>query len=158
MYSEYLRNAVIEKRKMGKKLREISEEFHIEISTVQCLLNYKKRIHKKKTGPKLKINKKLSLQLKRYVAQQNNEGLKVNSSKIIRDNKLSVCRRTVGNWLNRNKYYYKKESQKIQLSNKHRTNRVSKISSWIHENIHWENAVFTDEKKFSLDGPDNWFE
>ena len=125
MYSDILRTEVIEKRKLGKSLRDISEEYEISISTVQCLLSYNKKCHKKKTGPKFKINKRLSLELKRYVAKQKNEGGKITCRKIMADTKISVCRRTVGNWLKRNDYKYKKEGQKIQLSKIHKTNRIN---------------------------------
>jgi len=30
------------------------------------------------------------------------------------------------------------------------------INDWIIENHAWEKTVFSDEKRFSLDGPDYW--
>ena len=30
------------------------------------------------------------------------------------------------------------------------------ISEWISSNHNWENTIFSDEKKFTIDGPDCW--
>jgi len=42
------------------------------------------------------------------------------------------------------------------LSKKHKEFRLKLITWWITENHHWENTVFSDKKRFSLDGPDDW--
>ena len=42
------------------------------------------------------------------------------------------------------------------LSKKQKIRRVEVEAQWLKEKIVWENCVFTDEKSWSLDGPDNW--
>ena len=44
---------------------------------------------------------------------------------------------------------------KIYLSNVHKENRIDIINGWITENHPCEKAVFSDEKRFSLDGSDD---
>lgn len=156
MYPDYIRKIIQKKRNLGQTYRAISEEFNLSISTLQCLSHYKKKSHKKKIGRKTIIGKAESLSIKRYVAEKNLNGEKVNCRKIMTDTNISVSRRTLNNWLLRNEFKYEKEAQKVMLSKKHKSERVRIISSWIEQNLKWENTAFTDEKRFCLDGPDNW--
>ena len=61
----------------------------------------------------------------------------------------------MNNWLQKNDYTYKKGAQQLQLSPIHKKLKVKLILLWIQKNIPWESTVFTDEKRFSLDGLDN---
>ena len=69
---------------------------------------------------------------------------------------MDVSQRTLTNWLSKHEFNYKKGAQNMQLSAAHWKIRMEVISTWIHKNIPWEKAVFTDEKRFTLDEPDNW--
>ena len=70
---------------------------------------------------------------------------------------LDCSRRTANNWLAKNEYeYQKREKKKLPLTPGYKALRVKLTSSWIHISIPWESTVFTDEKRFTLDGPDNY--
>lgn len=156
MHSDKIRELVKLHRRKGKKLAEIGHDFHLSKSSIQSLLHYKKKSHKLKSGPKCKIDKRESTKITRFVASNNLKGIKVNCRKVIEEVNVPVSRRTMNNWLIRKDYIYQKSAQKIYLSKEHCVRRVDIVSSWIHENIEWENSVFSDEKRFTLDGPDNW--
>ena len=53
-------------------------------------------------------------------------------------------------------YKYKRAKSQIILSEHHKTERLNVISDWISGNHNWEKTFFTNEKRFTLDGPDDW--
>src|ERR1043165_7671303 len=124
MYPDCLRNLIRTGRNSGKSYIQLSNEFDLSISTIQTLLSYNKKSIKKKTGTKLIIQKRDSLMLKRYISNMNNVGSKVTCRKIIEDNNMNVSRRTMNNWILRNKYKYQKQVQSIQLSKRHKLKRI----------------------------------
>ena len=88
---------------------------------------------------------------------KNNSGrTKVTTAKIIENFSVPLKRRPMNYWLQRENYKYTKVSQRLSLSNKDKNVRVKRICEWIKNNIEWENTVFSDEKRFTLDGSDNW--
>lgn len=65
-----------------------------------------------------------------------------------------VSLRTVQRTLSSLRFKYLKPSKKIVLSSKHRRKRLDLASQWVIGNHDWSRTIFTDEKRFCLDGPD----
>lgn len=152
-----LRNSIMNLKKTGLSFRDISVELNLSENQVKGIFYYKRKIFKSKPGPKKLINKRTSLQIKRYISKTNQEANKVNCKKIVNEIDIEVSRRTINRWLLTHDYKYLSMVQHISISNDHKQKRIETVSQWIQENLNWENTVFSDEKRFNLDGPDNWY-
>lgn len=150
-------------KNLARKLKEDGLTYS-QISSIMCLSRHsvrglcvnKQRIHKKKTGPKPKIKKKDVLSIKRKISMYKELHEKVNSTKIIRDCELNVSPNTVQRCLRKLDFKYRKAKSQIVLTTKHKKERMAIITKWVTENHNWETTVFSDEKRFSMDGPDDW--
>ena len=83
MHSEEIKRLAKYQRESGKTLKEISTNLHISVSTVQCLISYKRKIYKKKLGRKCAVTTRLSNRIKCFVAKSNSDHCKVTARKVI---------------------------------------------------------------------------
>ena len=111
---------------------------------------------KKKPGPKYKIKPYQMLKIKREVRRLKSENQKVTARKIQASCDFDVNLRSVQRSLKRLGFSYKKVEMKLPLTQNHKLKRVELARKWIGENIINKNVVFSDEKRFKCDGPDNW--
>lgn len=157
MISKEIRSAVKELRKSGMKFNTIADKLKIPLPRVKTAYYYQNKVQKRKTGPKLKINKRLSTRITRFIDIKNKCQEKVNCNQIKKNFDIPVSRMTINNWLLKRDIKYLKIPQELCLTAKHKEKRILLASSWIQENIDWMHTAFSDEKRFSLDGPDNWY-
>lgn len=157
MLPKSLIDLIKKKRLDGESLSSIAEHLRLSKATVQFVVknNYNKK--KKKTGPKRKLNKAALLRMKRQVEMINQSGCKVSSRKIKNECELNVSLRTVQRSLKSLGYIYKKASQEIMLTQQHKMQRVILCKEWLTDRLDFKKVVFTDEKRFHLDGPDGWW-
>lgn len=93
--------------------------------------------------------------LRRLVRAASQPGASANS--LIRSLNLSVSKSTVVRALNNSEIFkYKKRSCAPKLSEDHKNARVQFSKKMLRAHQNWHRIVFTDEKKFNLDGPDGW--
>ena len=113
--------------------------------------------NKLKPGPKQKLSKYNQLSIKREVKRLKSIGKRVNSTKIRQNCSLHVSRRTIRRHLSTNLLLkYKKIPQKMVLTNVQKHTRLNHIEKWISVGQNWYQTVFTDEKVFILDGPNDY--
>ena len=84
MRSEVERKIAVLWKLEGLSYNEIASRLHVSRNVAINLCLYKISNKKSKTGPKLKINKRAQLRIKRKIAHFQSVGEEVNASKIIR--------------------------------------------------------------------------
>lgn len=156
MRNIFEKERAIKLRSDGHSYHEIGQILDISRQSARNLCVYKYKKQTMKRGPKFKINQKAKLSIKRSISKMFNNNEKVNSSKILADTCLQVSRLTVQRYLKRIGLKYKKIKKIIFLSRHHKEERVKIVTEWLCNKHNWNQTAFSDEKRFTLDGPDDW--
>lgn len=154
MYSDDLRDKV---REIFRKNRSVSSKLDMALSTVYYMVNNDYSRLKKKTGPRKIITPKQATLIKLEVKRLQSKKHRVFARKIKEKCKVEASVRTVQRAMTKLGLTYKKIPQKLPLTDSHKKERVEFARKWIGHNVLSKNVVFSDEKRFSFDGPDNWF-
>ena len=155
MLSEAEIKIIKDLRAAGKTFQEITDILNLSRSSVTHLYYYDRRILKAKRGPK-KIRSFEKLRIKRRVAQYKKSKEKVNATKIKRSRYLQMSTRSIQRHFKSEGYRYTRAKSEIILTRIHKESRLEKITNWITSSHPCERTVFTDEKRFSFGGPDDW--
>lgn len=156
MYNKQTINKVRKLGQSGIPRREIGRRYHIPESSVRYILKNDYERVKRKPGPKFKVTKRQETRIKRKVASLLSQNKKVNARIIKNSCDLSVSTRTTRTHLRRMGYQYTNIDKSIPLTKVHKKKRVDLANQWLGSNHNFKKTVFSDEKRFSYDGPDNW--
>ena len=156
MRAEYDRIMVNKLRIEKKSFTEIGQIMGLSRHVVRKLYTYKRVSHPKKRGKKLILKPQDKLAIKRCASQLTEQGKKVTSPVLKNECRLEVSTRTIQRHLHKIGMKFTNVKKTIFLTKAHKEKRVETVKKWITENHNWNATIFSDEKRFTLDGSDNW--
>lgn len=155
MYPKAIIEKVKELFERGDGVRQIAHSMAIPVSSVHKLVHNDYNKSKKMRGPKPKLNRRQKTRIKKEVRRLCAQNECVTSRKIKDNCELTVSTRTVRRALKEQGFSYQRVKQQLPLTRQHKDNRLAKATEWLRSKHPFDKTIFTDEKKFSLDGPDN---
>ena len=111
----------------------------------------------KKLGRPCKIDRRTETRIKKFVSGKIMNGHFVNAVEVKRSLHLTVSVSTIQRKLNELGFKYQKVVKELPLSRKNKRDRFNNVKDWMLHNVNFNEVVFTDEKRFSLDGPDGFY-
>jgi len=156
MKTDEQKNYIFYLRKEGWSYTRISEKVKISRNVVIGICRKRTVTKSLKRGPKCKLNAAYKLRLKRQICSLRDNGAKVNCNKLIKSCNIPVSRFTISRYLKEEGLKYKKIRKSLPLNALDKANRCDLAKKWLAENHLWERTIFSDEKWFSIDGPDDW--
>lgn len=141
----------------NKSYREIAKLLNVAPNSVRNIILDNKVEQKKQRGPKSKVTRRQTISILREIGRIEDNECKVTATKIKQNCSLDhVSTRTVRRKLSELGYNTENADQEIQLTSAQKRKRVILCQQWIDSNWPWDQVIWTDEKRFSLDGPDSF--
>lgn len=156
-----MRKKIIDLKHRGVKINKISEITNVPVPSVKNVLYRRKnqsmhlKCYFKRSGGQRKIFPAHEKKIMQAVKEIQNLGQLVTARKVIKRTKLDISRPTMSLYLKKNGCTYDNIERRIYLKEEHLQKRRNFALDFIDNRLDESKIIFTDEKKFRLDAPDN---
>jgi hypothetical protein len=127
---------------------------HSKPTMLNVIHNRPRCIRKNSRVPKI-INKRDNQRILDFIRRERQTGCLVNAFIIKEQIHLQCFTRTIARFLKQNNVGYVISKKEIVLEERHKNARVDFAKLHVQDRTDFSTWIYTDEKTFSLDGPDN---
>jgi transposase len=154
MYSDDLVKKVQAARRRGHSWNELQRLFQLPKSTCRNFIDQEGRLRNSQRGNNLKVKGDVKKRLKSAVQRLTKAGERITAPKLLSRTTVDVSISTVKRFLRREGLKYTTPQNRILLIAVHKAKRHETCQKWLTAGEASRNIIFTDEVRFSLDGPD----
>lgn len=154
MHSEEIIQKVRDLYKIHNSLRKVAKILQMSYPSVRYMVKNDYTRPKKGGRPKI-VKKREETRIKKEIRNLNNRNEVVTARKVLNNLQINVNVRTIQRTISNLGFRYKKIPKEIHLSKKHKICRLKFAEDMIRKQVDWKTVIFSDEKRFNLDGPDN---
>ena len=155
MYSDDLVKKVQNARRRGFSSNKLHTIFSLPKTTCQNFVFRENQPKKKQRGNHVKVKGAVKKQLKAAVKLLSKTEQRITAPKLLNKTHVCVSSRTVQKFLHSEGLKYRTPQNCITLSDSHKAKRYEICKKWLIAGEANRDIIFTDETRFSLDGPDH---